>query len=586
MASNGQQDPRNPLTPPQLIPLRDLTRPPDIADVEHGEQGNTRGRSLLSGGSRPTSSTSYGTRYERLEDVSPSPTEREYLHTTMAPPRIQEPIEEEPESPIENPAAFQAAMGFEGFAGIDVGSSRIPRPVTSGTMESDMGDPDLISPYAHPFSDSNDTYFRHIDSDRIPLTDPNYLQPMSGAQNDSSSMQPHDRSSFQSVRFSTPDTKSRGSRLGDDLPGVEAQYENWHSRGNSYGDTLSPIDRRTSHSQSPAESPLSRAGSIMRAMSQRVVNLSNEPEPPEMVFRRKASVSDEVTAGGPQVTSMPNVNTSYQQEGFSVPVEKEPPRIFQQPAPAQKPWPATNPFRGKSLGIFPPDNRFRIWLCDFLVNPVTEIAILVLIMAQTVLLAIDSSTDGPTNPHYHPWGEANIDFVIIALFAIFTLELITRIIVSGFFFNPAEYSTIDKQQGVRAALATKYQRYFGPQRQASVRRPRGADPNPFSTSFARSFTAIQFNNPEPTSAEEQQRQQLARRAFLRHSLNRIDLIAVVSFWISLILSVTGVEGERHLYVFRMLSCLRILRLLYLTHGTTVSKRLLRTGPTLTRSRLF
>ena len=120
-----------------------------------------------------------------------------------------------------------------------------------------------------------------------------------------------------------------------------------------------------------------------------------------------------------------------------------------------------------------------------------------------------------------------------------------------------------------------------PQRQASVRRLREADPNPFSASFKRTFTAIQPNNPEPTSAEEQQRQQLARRAFLRHSLNRIDFVAIVSFWISLILSVTGVEGEKHLYVFRMLSCLRILRLLYLTHGTTVSKRLLRTGPTLT-----
>src|SRR6202034_3860618 len=98
-----------------------------------------------------------------------------------------------------------------------------------------------------PFSDSNDTYFQHIDSDRIPLTDPNYLQPMSGAQNDSPSGQPHDRSSFQSVRFSTPDTKPRGSRLGDNLPGVEAQYGNWHSRGNSYGDNLSPVDRRKSY---------------------------------------------------------------------------------------------------------------------------------------------------------------------------------------------------------------------------------------------------------------------------------------------------------------------------------------------------
>jgi hypothetical protein len=191
-----------------------------------------------------------------------------------------------------------------------------------------------------------------------------------------------------------------------------------------------------------------------------------------------------------------------------------------------------------------------------------------------VLLAIESSTDDHTSPRYHPWGESTIDYAMLALFAIFTLEILIRIIVSGFFFNPAEYSTIDKEQGVKAALVTKYKRYFGgPQRQASVRRPRGAEPNAFSSSFTRSFTTLQFNNAEPTTVEEMQRQQLARRAFLRHSLNRIDFVAIVSFWISLVLSITGIEKDRHLYVFRMLGCLRILRLLYLTNGTTVSKGL-------------
>jgi voltage-dependent calcium channel len=575
MASNGQQNPRNPLTPPQSIPLRDLTRPPDIADIEYGGEGSTRGRSLLSGGARPNSSTNYGTRYERLEDVSPSPTEREYLHMGMPPPpRILEPMDEDHGSPIENPAAFQAAMGFEGFAGIDIGSSSIPRSTAPGTRNSDLSDSDFMSPYAQPYSDPNDTYFHHIESDRTPLTDAEYLQPISGAQIESPAGQSHDRSSFQSVRVDTPDPQPRlprVSRLGDDLPGVEGPDRIWHSGGNSFGDTLSPVDRRTSRSQSAAESPLSRAGSIMRAMSQRVVNLSNEPEPPEMVFRRKASVSEEASFGGFPTEHITDNGAPFQPQTPGLPVEKELPRIYEQQAPLKKPWPETNPFRGNSLGIFPPNSPIRIWLCDFLVHPLTEIAILVLIVLQTVLLAIESSTDDYTSPRYHPWGESSIDYAMLALFAIFTLEILIRIIVSGFFFNPAEYSAIDKEKGVKAALATKYNRIFGPQRQASVRRPRGAEPNPFSSTFARSLTAIQFINAEPTSAEEMQRQQLARRAFLRHSLNRIDLLAIVSFWISLVLSITGIEKDRHLYVFRMVGCLRILRLLYLTNGTTVSK---------------
>ena len=62
---------------------------------------------------------------------------------------------------------------------------------------------------------------------------------------------------------------------------------------------------------------------------------------------------------------------------------------------------------------------------------------------------------------------------------------------------------------------------------------------------------------------------LAHRAYLRHSFNRMDFIAVVSYWIALFLEVTGVMSRHHIYVFRMLSCLRIFRLLAITEGTSV-----------------
>jgi hypothetical protein len=53
----------------------------------------------------------------------------------------------------------------------------------------------------------------------------------------------------------------------------------------------------------------------------------------------------------------------------------------------------------------------------------------------------------------------------------------------------------------------------------------------------------------------------------------LDFVAVVSFWISFVLGITGMESKHHLHVFRMLSCLRIVRLLALTRGNTVSDRL-------------
>jgi voltage-dependent calcium channel len=577
MSSGSQQDPRNPLTPPQSIPLRDLSRPPDPRYTSHGEWSNDRGRSRLTSEANLAASTSYGTRYERLEDVSPSPTERITVNNGMPPPpRILEPVDDGHGSPIE-PAAFQDAIGF---AGLSMPGPSVSRPAMS--RASGTSDPDIASLYSHRYMDSNDAYFQNLESDRVPLTDPNYLQPLSGARATHGPGQSSHRAGFHSIDFGHPDLRNHGSRLGDDLLRVEAGYG--RSRSHSFGDTLSPSGRRRSVSPSPAESPLSRAGSIMRAMSQRVVNLSNEPEPPELLFRRRASSS-----GEEQVDDIPPIHimsddTAYRPDRMSIPIEKQPSTTSEEflsvPAPPPPPpsgiGPPTNPFRGNSLGIFSPTNPIRMWLCDILVNPITEIAILVLIILQTVLLAVQASSGESSGDLYtdainqsHRWGDSFFDYAILALFVIFTLEIATRIIVSGFFFNAAEYSTIDRQKGIWAAIVNKYRTYFGPQRHASAGISRDADSNAFSNSLTRSLTAIQ-GNAAPTSAEELQRQQLARRAFLRHSLNRIDFVAIVSFWISFLLAVTGIEASRHLHVFRMMSCLRILRLLYLTNGTSVS----------------
>lgn len=67
--------------------------------------------------------------------------------------------------------------------------------------------------------------------------------------------------------------------------------------------------------------------------------------------------------------------------------------------------------------------------------------------------------------------------------------------------------------------------------------------------------------------------------YLRHSWNRIDFIAIVSFWIAFTLAQTGVErGSRdHIAIFRALSVLRTSRLLAVTNGTTVSRHRIYVG---------
>jgi voltage-dependent calcium channel len=60
--------------------------------------------------------------------------------------------------------------------------------------------------------------------------------------------------------------------------------------------------------------------------------------------------------------------------------------------------------------------------------------------------------------------------------------------------------------------------------------------------------------------------------YLRHSWSRIDLVAIVSFWIAFGLAMAGLErGTHHIGTFRAMSVIRCARLLAVTTGTAVSR---------------
>ena len=599
--SPNSTGPPNPSTPPQSIPLRDLARPPDSADLGDGVHRHSRGRSLLSGGPRPLSGHGYGPRYERLGDSSPSSRERRTYPQGGAPPLVVQhaPSFEEdiasPSSPVGNPADFQAAMGFAGLLVPDISVSHASRTRSTSYGSEDFTD---VSPYGDGGDDNS--YFAS-ESDRIPLTDPNHQQPVSGAMKNPVGQegQKHSRG-FRTVSFSSPGPTYRNSRLGDDLGNAEAglPQQEGQPRGHNYGNSLTPDGRTRSRSPSTATA-FSRAGSIVRAMSQRVVNLSGEAELIEESARREAARSARASRQASQPSShQPSMTfsdiSSLGEEGEPVthrradplaagpnyatalptaPIEKAM-KFFGKDSPhtsaleqeIQKP---PNPLKGKSLGIFSAESKIRNILCDILVYPLTEPAILLLIIFQTILLAVDSSKSVYTPGHQRPtqWGRSPIDWTLFGLFIIFTLEIIARVIVSGFINNAPEYGKGLGKRTLKGTVLEKYRAVFKPQRQSSLRVPR-TDTSFSTPDLLRSFTAKQ--GEAIRTVEQAQRLQLARRAFLRHSFNRLDFIAVVSFWIAFFLGNAGIESSYHLYVFRMMSCLRILRLLALTHGTAVS----------------
>ena len=206
-----------------------------------------------------------------------------------------------------------------------------------------------------------------------------------------------------------------------------------------------------------------------------------------------------------------------------------------------------------------------------LVHPVTEPVILVLIFIQTILLAVDAGPAIEYGGRPKSWEGSKTNYAMVVLFSFYTLEVLARIIVSGLIINATEYSTVDRRLGRWKAVMDKIQGLFAPHGQPST----SATLNSMGSytvqpSILRSFTGIQGPANQPGNSRQQQTVRLARRAFLRHSFNRLDFLAVVAFWVYFALAHLLIEQNSHVYVFRMLSCLRILRLLGLTSGTSVS----------------
>ncbi len=102
-------------------------------------------------------------------------------------------------------------------------------------------------------------------------------------------------------------------------------------------------------------------------MSQRVVNLSNEPEIVEQSIRKISFSHPSRLSGPPPIPSIVE-DVPAEPDFIPSPVEKAPPLVMASAVPSQ--WQQQpNPLKGKSLGVFPANNIIRRKLCDLLVHP-------------------------------------------------------------------------------------------------------------------------------------------------------------------------------------------------------------------------
>lgn len=549
------------------IPLQDLAQPDHNDEPRaHRRTLSERGRRLFA---RPHSTRNFG-RYEQLL-VPDSPTESpQPVSPIRIPVEALEVVNEPDEfSPLADRGALQEALGFEGFASDRAtsyerqdGSERLYGEGPSRRFDSPNGS---VTSLADTDYDGSSNVFPSIGEDTAHLTNPLFLQPMATSAPHTPRQDSQKRVSFYSSHLSPSVNVSVSPRLGDDLAAAEA--------GMSCPGRRRGLSGVSAYSLSPssAASPFHRASTIMREMSQRVVNISNEPEPVQQDMPRRPSYSHSPTPSARR----PSKAVDSNEEESQSPIEKLPSPVEEVLNPVE--WKIhANPLRGKSLGLFTPHSRVRTFLCDVLVHSATEQIVLGLIIVQTILLAVESAPSVYNTPRELRFGLTWFDWALFGIFVFYTIEVIMRIIVSGFVVNPIEYSTINRGIGLRQALTVRFNSLFTvhSQLEPSIKSTDTAnhsqDQGHEQPSLLRSLTGSPAYKTFPKDVRNQKRLRLAHRAFLRHSFNRVDFLAVISYWISFVLAVTGTEDAKYIYVFRMLGCLRILRLLSLTSGTSVS----------------
>ncbi|KAG9004060.1 calcium channel protein [Tulasnella sp. JGI-2019a] len=263
--------------------------------------------------------------------------------------------------------------------------------------------------------------------------------------------------------------------------------------------------------------------------------------------------------------------------------------------------------RGRTLGIFGSKSGIRCSMLNLLLWRWTEPLILLLILADAVILTIQAHKaldvfPRITNGFFKTWE----DYALFVLFVIFTFEILARIIVTGLILDPETRMT-DVQSFLRFfhATSSSVQSHFNPsiasldpsapmQRDIGASAQEHAYPPPRSRDGSGSSTWVGsrlgvHTHPFQLAIEKQQALSERNLPYLRHSWNRIDFIAVVSFWVMFILAVLGVEStaSRHIFIFRALSVLRVSRLLAVTNGTTTIMRSLKiAGPLLVNVAMF
>ncbi|KAG0249803.1 calcium channel protein [Mortierella polycephala] len=266
------------------------------------------------------------------------------------------------------------------------------------------------------------------------------------------------------------------------------------------------------------------------------------------------------------------------------------------------------PLEGKTLFIFGPENPFRKRINRFLNQTWVELFLLLLLVVNLAFLIAKMSSPKGTDTMWGHW----TDYGLLVIFVLYTIEIASRVIVSGLILYPKDGDKIRKLFGKKQRTDNLHDTNPTILRKASNAQKRQSTMAPTATfrqtdqvaptrtaAATRATTLVDFafghktavtqyipSSMDPLIAYKPQFVAApgTQIPFLRHTFNRIDFIAVLCYWIDFALMMAGVHN---VYIFKTIAAMRTLRLLNITSGSaTILHSLKKSAPLLVNIVLF
>jgi hypothetical protein len=237
---------------------------------------------------------------------------------------------------------------------------------------------------------------------------------------------------------------------------------------------------------------------------------------------------------------------------------------------------------GKSFKIFGPQNRFRLFLYHTLRQVWVKPLLTFLNIFQTIILTIHNArdifanvSDNTSSVQFKAWYFYYVNWCQLAIYIFYTIIVLAKCVAYGV-YDDSQRKKLEKtkrDEEESEIETSQSQPEVLPQNHGLRRRQ-----DRKNISVVKSFANLipdrktHNNNNMLEHADSillaTNYQIMPERAFLRSSWNRVDFIAVISYWISLFMMIAEADTKNEAFIFRLLSALPILHLLDMTSGTS------------------